>query len=703
MKDNPTGPSPSFRFLFSPLQGLALAAIASLATPSLAEDGPGWWMTEPVRLVQTNIPIQMWENLSAEELIDSVQELGGNTWLFNVGGIYANYPTELSFQAKNPFLAERGDLMEEIYRLAEERDIRLLARFDFSRFPESVAEAHPEWCFRRENGETIHYNGLVTSCINGGYYRSASTEMIKEFLNRYPAEAVFVNWWSHHAINGYSGIPNGVCHCESCKARWAEFSDKPLPKRWNADYRRFLTECGMDTARLVRAAIKEAAPSAAFLLYGTKRTAVTDGFTAESKTNYTPNIWWPYQSSYLVNLARNSHPDQMVFNTVVNFIKMPFRFEPHRSGVNQNRMLQGMAHGGFPALYMVGPLTHPHNRHAREAMSFPLAWHADHEEFFPGQVSKASIALVADGFRTEELRGLFCLLSEAHLPFSVFEKTHHFPGGDHWDLVISSSMRGGGLRRSAETLNHLLIGTKAPPQFDGQTGKLWSLEDTFAAYWRVSDPEFFPQLGEVTELLGIESEYLEVTEPGTFQAHLPMVPPAYHSTTEITHLNRQDGTQPGLLLQTNDQGKKTIWLPWEPGTIYHLRGNDSLRLLFDDLFHHLLDGQPQIKTEAHPLVEMSFMEQADHGRDLVHLVNLTNQLHGAGGQLLEMDAFEMQVRGSYARAYLASDPSQELPLSTTEGYTAFTVPSLGQYNIVVLEHPQKQAESSPLPHTPSPL
>ncbi|MEM7791348.1 MAG: beta-galactosidase [Verrucomicrobiota bacterium] len=645
-----------------------------------------WWMTEPIRLVQTNIPIQMWEHLTAEELINGIEEINGNTWLFNVGGIYANYPTELSFQAKNPYLEDRGDLMQEIYDLAEERGIRLLARFDFSRFDRAVADAHPEWAFKRKNGEMIEYNGLITSCINSDYYRSASLEMIQEFLEKYPAEAVFVNWWGNHPINGYSGIENGVCYCQACQEKWAAFSKNPFPKRWNSEYRKFMTRSSLDTAELVRDAIKASAPDAAFILYGTKRNMVTDGFTAESKTNYTPNIWWPYQSSYLVNLARSSYPDQMVFNTVVNFIKMPFRFEPHRGGVNQNRMLQGMAHGGFPGLYMVGPFIDEKNKHAAESMRFPLKWHQEHEEYFPGQVSNAAIALIGDGFSTEELRGIFCLLSEAHLPFCLFERTQNFPGGPQWDLVISAPTRSGRVRNLDPGTSHLIIGSNKPPQFDGSVGKLWSIEETFAGYWKVEDDQFFPDLIKRTELIGIESEYLEIEELGSFEPRLMMVPPAYHSTTEITHINRKDSTKPGLVLKTSESGSKTMWLPWQPGTTYHLRGNDSLREMFSDIFDHMLGGKRQIVTDAHPLIEISYMKQPEKSRLLIHLINLTNQLHGSGGQLLPAGEMNFSVLGEFDSAYLAEGKTP-LAIDFSEGYTRFTVPKLNQYDIVVLEKP----------------
>lgn len=661
----------------------AAAVLLSLAGHAGAE--PGWWMTEPVRLIQTNIPIQQWRDLEPAEQVRDIREAGGNTWLFNVGGIYANYPTELPFQAKNPYLENRGDLMGEIYDLAKQQGVRLLARFDFSRFDESIAEKYPEWCFRRKNGESITYNGLVTSCVNSGYYREAAPRMVEEFLRRYPAGGVFVNWWANHQTNGYSGLQNGVCHCEGCRERWPAFAgDEPLPNRWNADYRKFIQQSSLDSAKLVRAAIKRAAPDAALILYGTKRTEVTDGFTQESKTNYDPDIWWPYQSSLLVNSSRSSVPDQMVFNVVVNFIQMPYRFEPNRLAVNQNRMLQGMAHGGFPALYTVGPIRAASNKQAAAAVEFPFAWHKEHERLVTNQTSAAAIALINEGMLVDDLRGVIRLLSEHHLPFRVYERANQLPPGEPWDLIVSAPIRNARLRQESERNNHLIIGPRPPVQFDGAIGKTWTEAETRSGYWKVSDSQVLPRVDKHAELIGIEGEYLEPTGLGSYRAALHLVPPAIHSTTEITHIDRRDTTKPGLLFREAGSGVKTVWMPWSPTTIYQRRGGDSIRLMFEDTFEYLLAGRPQIRTDAHPLVEMSYMQQPSDGRRLVHLLNLTNQLHGSGGKLLPMRDISLAVRGEFASAYSA-DQNTPLPITVTDGYTRVTAPELRQYDIIVFE------------------
>ena len=61
-----------------------------------------WWQ-EPFRLVQTNLRL-IDVRRDPADLVNDVQQLGGNALVVNAGGIYAFYPTELPYHVRNPFL-----------------------------------------------------------------------------------------------------------------------------------------------------------------------------------------------------------------------------------------------------------------------------------------------------------------------------------------------------------------------------------------------------------------------------------------------------------------------------------------------------------------------------------------------------------------------------------------------------------------------
>ena len=70
--------------------------------------------------------------------------------------------------------------------------------------PKEVFDAHPEWFFRKANGEPVIYNGLYSTCINGGYYRDHAMKILAEALERYDVDGLFFNMFGNQSSD-YSG------------------------------------------------------------------------------------------------------------------------------------------------------------------------------------------------------------------------------------------------------------------------------------------------------------------------------------------------------------------------------------------------------------------------------------------------------------------------------------------------------------------
>ena len=104
-----------------------------------------------------------------------------------------------------------GDVLRE----AHARKIRVVGRFDFSKTRKEVFDAHPEWFFRQANGEPVIYNGLYSTCINGGYYRVQAMKILTEALEKYDVDGLFFNMFGNQSRD-YSGQYVGLCHCDAC-------------------------------------------------------------------------------------------------------------------------------------------------------------------------------------------------------------------------------------------------------------------------------------------------------------------------------------------------------------------------------------------------------------------------------------------------------------------------------------------------------
>src|SRR5687767_4807742 len=92
-----------------------LAAVVSASRLSGQATTPRWWLTEPIRFLQTNLS----ENDSVVDprtLVAAVHATGANTYLVNMGGIVAQYPTRVPFHYPSPFLPAGRDLFGDVLR-----------------------------------------------------------------------------------------------------------------------------------------------------------------------------------------------------------------------------------------------------------------------------------------------------------------------------------------------------------------------------------------------------------------------------------------------------------------------------------------------------------------------------------------------------------------------------------------------------------
>ncbi len=144
----------------------------SLADP--ANDGRLWY-EKPFRLVQTNLREIDAITLDPEDYVSMIKDFKATAALFNVGGIVANYPSELEFEYVNPNLRE--DMVGRVLEGLHKEGIAMMGRFDFSKMNEKYAFQNPDWLYKNVKGEYVNYNGQVHTCINGPYQQEYAREV----------------------------------------------------------------------------------------------------------------------------------------------------------------------------------------------------------------------------------------------------------------------------------------------------------------------------------------------------------------------------------------------------------------------------------------------------------------------------------------------------------------------------------------------
>ena len=635
----------------------------------------GWWMREPIRWVQTNLR-QTDAGLDAARLVERLSRIQANVLLLGMGGIVAYYPTTTAFHYPSPQLPPGRDMFGDVLGEAHRHKIRVVGRFDFSKTRKAVFDAHPEWFFRQANGDPVIYNGLYSTCINGGYYRVQAIEILTEALEKYDVDGLFFNMFGNQSRD-YSGRQVGLCHCDACKRLYREQFHQEIPDTPDDDYRRFMFRSSREVAAAIGQLIRARRPRAGYFNYIQES---TDGIMSESNTAVArPLPLWPYSASDNVNRARNSQPGKMAVNLNMQFVDYWWRFATVPREEIALRSWQELAHGGALTFEVNGTLD-LQDRQALDAVTPIFHWAAAHERDYVGQSSAARVLLLgapAETGRTyseEAYRGAFRLLSEEHIPFAV-STNMNWLGQRDFDVVIATDWAPAELRRYAETGGKVLILSAAKPEFE--VAGVERTESDVKGYIRVRDHAAFPSLDE-TDLLLLAGPFTFVKAAGPHA--LTLVPPSMIGPPEFIHIDMKDTDVPAIAGARAGKGE-VVWIPWNLGNLYYRLSLPAHKALFRDVFDRL-EPQRQIRTNAHPLVEMSLMRQG--GRTELHLINLSGHSQTGYFAPVPMEAIRIQVAGRFSSAKTVRSPGT-LAVEVTQGYSEFTVPRLSDYELVVLE------------------
>ncbi|ADB33648.1 conserved hypothetical protein [Kribbella flavida DSM 17836] len=379
-----------------------------------------WWQ-DPFRMFQTNLR-EIDAGLDVEEVLDYLVEFGADTWLLSVGGILSNYPTDLDFQTRNPYLTRRssGDLVGDAVKAAGRRGIRVMGRMDFSKIDHRRAEQHPDWCFVDAAGHPQVYNGLTSVCPSGDYYQVKLFEVLDEVLDRYPVDGFFCNWMSFNEVD-YSRVYRGVCHCLSCHRRYAEYAPgEPLPEgKGSPGYRtwqRFAREVLADLTGRIREHLARRRPEAPLVL-GDQADIVF-----HEANNAVGRPLWHHRTSEHVSAAKTYRPEVPVLTNSVGFVDMPYRLAGEEPQHFAQYLVQAIARGANPSTYIMGtPADNPYE--CLQVAGELTRFHRDHHEVYRDLVPAAGTLLVRpDAFEpgaVREFQGLYLALLQRHVPFDV--------------------------------------------------------------------------------------------------------------------------------------------------------------------------------------------------------------------------------------------------------------------------------------------
>lgn len=671
-----------------------------------------WWIDEPIRMALF-LYNQYQAPLDTDAFVRKLVDLDVNAVVLPTGGIGAFYPTEIPFHVRAPSLPPGRDLVGEIVEKAHACGIYVVARFEWTvNQDSSIAEVHPEWLQRDQQGNSPLWNDTHLMCVNGGYMQQHIFKIMDEAITRFPLDGIFFNY------GGGQRNAFGPCQCDNCKRLYQEKYGAGLPATPDAQYIDFMNDCAGQLASKIRAFIKARRPTGFNFMVG------QDADSTNSETHSAPiaeaHAFWLYDASETVNRARAAHPDRMQYNNDSAFLDGRWRYAHRSAPDGESRGFQNMANGAGPYLFVNG--NHEQfDRNGENGARPAFKFHKANAELYVRQENAARIMLLDEpgpslarmlfrfgqgktadgtppgnggfGYRDSlelgsgpensntAMSGFFRILTENHIPFVLSRDLSWIdtdPG--RYDLVIST--RGGPAQLDAYLRQggRVLAAGAVRPELDlPPVVKHWPRQDTLASYWRVRDRKLLPSLKDA-DLIFFYSDYLELEAAA--ESALTLVPRTKVNPMEMVGEGLTDTARPGLHRAGYGKGK-LAYIPWNIGDLYYRASNPFHAGLVTDLIDDLLPGGRQIRTNAHPMVQVTLQRQAHAGRTNVHFVNLSGAAQVAFHPAIPMGAIRVELQGEFDHARMAST-GRELPLLHTNGHTAFTLPQLNAYDVVSL-------------------
>jgi len=623
---------------------------------------PEWWR-RPFRVFQTNIR-EIDSGLDVARNVADVRAFGCNAWLLNTGGIVSHYPSALPHQHPSPWLKDRpsGDLVGDAVVAAHEAGLRYMARCDFSKLHRDQFEQHPDWFYVSPRGTRQIYNGLYATCPTGPYYQEKSFEVFGEILDRYPVDALFINWYMH-PLRDYSGVRHGICQCSSCQREFAAYSGgMALPREERFDdpayplWRRFSEHVLLDLAERLRTFVKARNRGCALLL--TRNPDVVDKEVNNALDRPLP--LWRYETGEAVRTLASTYPDRPVSVRTVLFLDIPYRFSAEQPGMVELTLAQTIANGAVPYAYVLGHTANQPDRKNWPQTRRLLHFHRDNEALYDGSESAAEVLLVSPAQAEEAYgaaaeakavaarRGAYRALVESHIPFDVLPDNRLEVAaadgrlGRYRAIVLPNAAalsdaqaaaldafveRGGGLVASYETATRDAEGRPRP---DGQIA-LRSLgaarvlaardapKELRGAYLRVTRREDLADLPE-TDLVPVDRAFLYVEPRGGATPSFAFIAPTPYGPPEKCWWDESYETaHPGLLWHRFGRGR-TAYFPWPLDALFYGHSLPECRSLLAHAVRSVAGGS-QLETDLPPQVEVTLRRQPSSGATLLHLVN----------------------------------------------------------------------------------
>jgi len=659
------------------------------AQSASASDEPGWWLT-PQRLLQTNLR-EIDATMDIDQYVREVKAFGANIVLFNVGGIVANYPTELKYHWRNTFM--QGDLVGEALEKLHAADVKMIGRFDFSKINQAYAAEHPEWLYVSEKGEQVNYNGQVHTCVMGAYQQDYLLEILREALTRYPLDGVFFNMIGFPQVD-YSRNFHGICQCENCQRSFHAFCGMDLPKH-DGDPQALSKHQAWKNIQInrqfqrVRNLIKSIRANTCICTYTVDH---IDVIRKESGAPLGQETWDDVERAQWTLLTTE---DKQLANASVHFYQMIFRHSAAAPYLHARRLWQQVVNGAWLDFYCIGPLQRLEDRAALGPIGDVFRFHAANEKWMLHTESAADVGLLRhDG---DDYWGWVQMLSEKHIPFDLVSFKHSelkrykaliVPQSDKLKAdqiqALDRYVRDGG---------RLLLSGRIPNGLRclGRPVLKKTWPQRHSMYVRIR-PEDKTALGvdglKDYDLVQLRGDFHEYAPGPDTDPMLRLIHDVMYGPPEKCYYRSVSGI-PALLIRKHGQGMAAAF-PFRIGAMYREWSNLGHPMLAQGTLGRLLKTERRLEVATSPLVEASHRRDPQGRFEWIALYNHSGRLENSFHAPLPIADIRIGLNESRTITHISS-LSSGAPLAwkqSTAQRIDLVLPRLDVFDIVLVEYAQ---------------
>lgn len=680
-----------------------------------------WW-EQPYRIVQTNLRLTD-ADLDPELLARQVREFGGTTITFNVGGIFAFYPTDLPYQATNPYL--KRDLTGDMLSAAHAEGLKMVGRFDLSKGTQIAYDAEPSWFVHNAQGEPQEYNGTYQACVNGGWSLDYAQRIIEEALGKYDLDGVFFNMTGYQPVD-YSGRYRGICHCENCQTGFSRMFQRTLPEREDfsdpayADYLLFKHRTSQAASQRIYDTVKSLRPRAGVM--GNGRGACDFMRLEIQRAVSRPAPEWPHQPGELARWGAAIGRGKAYSCASTNFLDYQWRFASETPHNHMLRFGQQIANGAQIDYYLLGLFDQDNSQPLEPVHNFML-WHQANGEHLTGTKSAARVALyhsratelhagatLTRKSRNNAFRGAYRLLLEGRIPFD-FISDERMSDDDAaimlaaYDVILLSNVsclsdreaalldgfveRGGTVVATSETGAYDERGARRDA-FAMRTFPVHAIERTEAGLETsvaVGQSEFdFPN----TRLMHLDGWFFHCDAKPDAKRMLSLLPTPKYGPPELCFADQPAGVTPALFDRGANAGR-VVYLPWLPEWLYFRDGMPEHRELLLQIIAQ--SSQAPARLEGPGPIELTVRRKDDGSGDMVvYVVNYAGQRQSAYEEPPAISGLRLGVKfpSGSARA-LVAQTAVELGAPDALGYAWMDLPPVKHFETIVLKSADRES------------